>query len=169
MPIIDLLADSGVASSKGDARRSIQGGGVYLNNVRVQEVERSVRVGGRPGGSIPGSSEGEEELPPGEACGGRDTVHLQSFLKSGKGPAGCFRRGPLFFDLWIVVSGSEAEVHTPAGHHAPTVLELGTVQVLMDGEEELQAQPVALELSSGHDEFTPTGRSTRQPAWVSVL
>jgi len=42
MPIVDLLADSGVASSKGDARRSIQGGGMYLNNVRIQDTEGRV-------------------------------------------------------------------------------------------------------------------------------
>jgi tyrosyl-tRNA synthetase len=44
MPVVDLLADSGVGSSKGDARRSIQGGGVYLNNVRVEDVDRSVSL-----------------------------------------------------------------------------------------------------------------------------
>ncbi len=42
MPILELLAEAGVTSSKGDARRSIQGGGVYLNNVRIQDVDRSV-------------------------------------------------------------------------------------------------------------------------------
>jgi tyrosyl-tRNA synthetase len=42
MPILDLLAESGVASSKGDGRRSIQGGGVYLNNIRVEDVDRLV-------------------------------------------------------------------------------------------------------------------------------
>jgi tyrosyl-tRNA synthetase len=42
MPILDLLAEAGVASSKGDARRSIQGGGVYLNNVRVEDVDKAV-------------------------------------------------------------------------------------------------------------------------------
>ena len=36
LPVVDLLADSGVASSKGDARRSIDGGGIYLNNQRVE-------------------------------------------------------------------------------------------------------------------------------------
>ena len=41
---IDLLVESAVASSKGDARRSIEGGGVYLNNVRIQDVEFSVEV-----------------------------------------------------------------------------------------------------------------------------
>ena len=44
MPILDLLAESGMALSKGDARRSIQGGGIYLNNIRVEDVERRVRL-----------------------------------------------------------------------------------------------------------------------------
>jgi tyrosyl-tRNA synthetase len=35
LPVVDLLVHSGLASSKGDARRSIQGGGIYLNNQRV--------------------------------------------------------------------------------------------------------------------------------------
>ncbi len=42
--ILDLLAETGLASSRGDARRSIEGGGVYLNNVRVQDVESRVRL-----------------------------------------------------------------------------------------------------------------------------
>jgi tyrosyl-tRNA synthetase len=42
--ILDFLSESGVATSKGDARRSIQGGGVYLNNVRVQDPERRVTL-----------------------------------------------------------------------------------------------------------------------------
>jgi len=44
IPILDILVESGVASSRGDARRSIQGGGVYLNNLRVQDVDRRVRM-----------------------------------------------------------------------------------------------------------------------------
>jgi tyrosyl-tRNA synthetase len=44
MLILDLLAESGLASSKGDARRSIQGGGVYLNNVRVEGVDDRVNL-----------------------------------------------------------------------------------------------------------------------------
>ncbi len=40
--LVDLLADTGLASSKGDARRAIQGGGVYLNNVRVEGVDARV-------------------------------------------------------------------------------------------------------------------------------
>ena len=42
--ILDLLAETGLASSRGDARRSIEGGGVYLNNVRVQDIEVRVRL-----------------------------------------------------------------------------------------------------------------------------
>ncbi|MFO7540204.1 MAG: tyrosine--tRNA ligase [Chloroflexota bacterium] len=42
--IVDLLADTGVASSKGDARRSIQGGGIYLNNERVAEMDHQVTM-----------------------------------------------------------------------------------------------------------------------------
>jgi tyrosyl-tRNA synthetase len=37
-PLVDLLAEAGIASSKGDARRSIEGGGVYVNGVRVADV-----------------------------------------------------------------------------------------------------------------------------------
>jgi tyrosyl-tRNA synthetase len=37
LPVVDLLVHSGLASSKGDARRSIQGGGIYLNNQRVSD------------------------------------------------------------------------------------------------------------------------------------
>jgi len=42
MPILDLLSEAGVATSKSDARRSIQGGGVYLNNLRVEDPNRGV-------------------------------------------------------------------------------------------------------------------------------
>lgn len=42
MPLVDILLDARVATSKGDARRSIQGGGVYLNNVRQEDVDRMV-------------------------------------------------------------------------------------------------------------------------------
>jgi len=42
LPILDLLTDARVATSRGDARRSIQGGGIYLNNRRVEDVELKV-------------------------------------------------------------------------------------------------------------------------------
>jgi len=37
-PLVDLLVSSKLASSKGDARRAIKGGGIYLNNRRVTDV-----------------------------------------------------------------------------------------------------------------------------------
>ena len=42
--ILDFLSESGMASSKGDARRSIQGGGVYLNNIRIESPEKKVTL-----------------------------------------------------------------------------------------------------------------------------
>ena len=40
--LVDLLAETGLASSKADARRSLAQGGVYLNNGRVDDVEAAV-------------------------------------------------------------------------------------------------------------------------------
>ncbi len=37
MLLADLLAGSSLANSKGDARRSIKGGGIYVNNVRMTD------------------------------------------------------------------------------------------------------------------------------------
>jgi tyrosyl-tRNA synthetase len=36
MPIVDLMALTGIVKSKGEARRLLQGGGVYLNNQKVE-------------------------------------------------------------------------------------------------------------------------------------
>ncbi len=44
MPVVDLLVETGLATSKGDARRSIQGGGIYVNNRRVTDVGQRVTV-----------------------------------------------------------------------------------------------------------------------------
>ncbi len=42
--LLDLLADTGLCSSKGDARRSVEGGGIYLNGERATDT--AARVGG---------------------------------------------------------------------------------------------------------------------------
>jgi tyrosyl-tRNA synthetase len=42
VPVIDLLVQSELASSKGDARRAVQGGGIYVNNRRVADVAQAV-------------------------------------------------------------------------------------------------------------------------------
>jgi tyrosyl-tRNA synthetase len=40
--LIDLLLHSGLAPSKGQARKDIEGGGIYVNNGKVSEVARAV-------------------------------------------------------------------------------------------------------------------------------
>ena len=42
MPIVNLLESAGVAKSKGEARRLISSGGIYLNNIRVQEADQAI-------------------------------------------------------------------------------------------------------------------------------
>jgi tyrosyl-tRNA synthetase len=41
-PLVDLLLEAGVVSSKGEARRAIEGGGVYVNGARIADVTASV-------------------------------------------------------------------------------------------------------------------------------
>jgi tyrosyl-tRNA synthetase len=41
---VDLLVEAGVASSKGEARRLLAGGGVYLNGERIDSVDRRVHA-----------------------------------------------------------------------------------------------------------------------------
>jgi len=41
MPVVDLLVTAGVAKSKGEARRSISEGGIYLNNHRVSDAAQT--------------------------------------------------------------------------------------------------------------------------------
>lgn len=42
LTIAEVCAASGLAKSRGEARRLIAGGGVYLNNVRVEDAQRAV-------------------------------------------------------------------------------------------------------------------------------
>ena len=44
MPLVDLLAEAGVAASKGEARRLIEGGGVSLNGERAAATDQRVRA-----------------------------------------------------------------------------------------------------------------------------
>jgi tyrosyl-tRNA synthetase len=41
-PLVELLVHSGLSQSKGQARKDIEGGGVYINNVREAGVQRAV-------------------------------------------------------------------------------------------------------------------------------
>ncbi len=45
LSVVDLLLAAGVAKSRGEARRSIEEGGIYLNNVRVVESTQTVGLG----------------------------------------------------------------------------------------------------------------------------
>ena len=42
LALLELLVTAQLAASKGDARRAVQGGGIYLNNRRVTEADRRV-------------------------------------------------------------------------------------------------------------------------------
>jgi tyrosyl-tRNA synthetase len=42
--LVNLLAMTGVAMSRGNARRLIEGGGIYVNNVRVNDAARAISL-----------------------------------------------------------------------------------------------------------------------------
>ena len=44
-PLVELLVSAGLSPSKGQARKDIEGGGIYLNNVREMEFQRAVTAG----------------------------------------------------------------------------------------------------------------------------
>jgi tyrosyl-tRNA synthetase len=49
--VVDLLVDTGLCKSKGEARRTIGDGGAYLNNQRVEDPDRRPDAGDLLGGS----------------------------------------------------------------------------------------------------------------------
>ncbi|HET7069549.1 MAG TPA: tyrosine--tRNA ligase [Nocardioides sp.] len=51
LPVVDLLVETGLVKSKGEARRTIAEGGAYLNNVRVEDPEAEPRSSDLIGGS----------------------------------------------------------------------------------------------------------------------
>ncbi|PJF46169.1 MAG: tyrosine--tRNA ligase, partial [Candidatus Thermofonsia Clade 3 bacterium] len=44
MSLIDALVRCGIATSKSDARRAIEGGGIYINNVQSADVGRRLTL-----------------------------------------------------------------------------------------------------------------------------
>jgi tyrosyl-tRNA synthetase len=52
IPVVELLVESGLAASKGEARRLIGGGGVYLNGERIPTSEQQVRLEEAIGGEV---------------------------------------------------------------------------------------------------------------------
>jgi tyrosyl-tRNA synthetase len=51
LPVVDLMVESGLAKSRGEARRTITEGGAYLNNVRVDDPEAEPSPSDLIGGS----------------------------------------------------------------------------------------------------------------------
>ena len=45
LPLVEAIVHSGLAPSKGQARKDIEGGGIYVNNVRAGEVTRALTAG----------------------------------------------------------------------------------------------------------------------------
>jgi tyrosyl-tRNA synthetase len=44
MTLVDLMASTGLAKSKSEARRAIVQGGAYVNNVRMDSVEKKITL-----------------------------------------------------------------------------------------------------------------------------
>ena len=44
MPLIEILVQVGFSSSKGQARKDIEGGGIYINNNREANFQRDVTL-----------------------------------------------------------------------------------------------------------------------------
>jgi tyrosyl-tRNA synthetase len=52
VPILDLLVETGLTPSKGEARRKITQGGIYLNQVRVEAPDLVLRPANRASDSF---------------------------------------------------------------------------------------------------------------------
>jgi tyrosyl-tRNA synthetase len=61
MDIAQLAVSAGLAKSKGEARRLIEGGGVYLQNVRVTDARRVVSTGDAIEGAVLVLRKGQKE------------------------------------------------------------------------------------------------------------
>jgi len=49
-PIVQLLVDTGLASSLSESRRAVEQGGIYLNNVKVEDAALTLEQNALPGG-----------------------------------------------------------------------------------------------------------------------
>jgi tyrosyl-tRNA synthetase len=52
LPAIDAFVEAGLAKSKGEARRAIEQGGAYVNNVRVESLDRRLGPSDLAGESV---------------------------------------------------------------------------------------------------------------------
>jgi tyrosyl-tRNA synthetase len=44
LPLIELVVQTGLCPSKSQARKDIEAGGIYVNNVRELELERAIQT-----------------------------------------------------------------------------------------------------------------------------
>ncbi|HAB14816.1 MAG TPA: tyrosine--tRNA ligase, partial [Verrucomicrobiales bacterium] len=44
VPVIELFVAAGLCPSKGQARKDLEGGGLYLNNHRLTEIDRRLKA-----------------------------------------------------------------------------------------------------------------------------
>jgi tyrosyl-tRNA synthetase len=45
LSILDVVTNAGLTQSRSEARRAIEGGGLYLNNIRVTDIESRLEAG----------------------------------------------------------------------------------------------------------------------------
>ena len=50
LPLVDAIVRAGLATSKSEAKRSIEQGGIYVNQERVKDVARKIAAGDWIGG-----------------------------------------------------------------------------------------------------------------------
>ena len=60
--VVDLFVETGLAKSKGEARRTVSEGGAYLNNERVEDPDRVPAEADLLGGDVARAAPGQEEL-----------------------------------------------------------------------------------------------------------
>ena len=146
LPIIDALVESGLAKSKGDARRTITQGGAYVNNRRVEGIETRLTPADLASESTMILAFGQEELRVAAVCD--DTIaqpvaansrfdkeaHRMSRRTSGI----CSCTSPPGLPRWLplVAAGAVLAVrHEPAFYREaleidPAVLEKGSDRML---------------------------------------
>ena len=62
LTLVDAVVRAGLATSKGEAKRSIEGGGIYVNQEREKDVARKIGAADWIAGTESAATEGEEGL-----------------------------------------------------------------------------------------------------------
>ncbi len=62
LTLVDLLERTGLAKSKKEARRTIDQGGTYVNNVQQTDAGRTLRSGRPPARPLPRAPQGQARV-----------------------------------------------------------------------------------------------------------